>query len=95
MHSLLELWHPEVANIKISSVKLIVDCDFPWMGLMELLQLLDPSASWVIAVFMSSQKISVVSRTLLTSCNNTSFMIHYQVVDINQLFIRCVQLNWQ
>lgn len=54
---LLEFWHTQIANIKLSFVKLIVDCDFPWMSLMELLQLLDPSASWVMAIFMIPWKI--------------------------------------
>lgn len=38
MHSLLELWHPQVAKIKIFPVESIVVCDFPWMSLMQPLQ---------------------------------------------------------
>ena len=32
MHFLLEIWHPQIANIKISSVESTIVCDFPWMN---------------------------------------------------------------
>lgn len=55
MHSLLELWHPRIANIKISSVESVVDCDFPWMSLTVLAQEQVSSALWVMAILMNPQ----------------------------------------
>ena len=50
------VWHPQVANIKISPVESVGDCDFPWVSLMGIFLPPVHSALWEMAVFMSPQK---------------------------------------